>query len=170
MKKNLHPEYTATTVSCTCGNTFTTRSTAESGRISAEATLSFLGVGVLYDRMHTREIADYGGVAHIMPRFALLYMLFTMASVGLPGTSGFVGEFLAMLGAFRSNPWVAFFATFLAGLRAVAFLAVFLVAFLGGSAAPASARRSAERTSRMLCTDSRPAAVPARNRMAPPMA
>jgi NADH-quinone oxidoreductase subunit M len=70
----------------------------------------FLCVGVVYDRMHTREIGSYGGVVNVMPRYALIFMFFTMASVGLPATSGFVGEFLVLLGAFRANTWVAFFA------------------------------------------------------------
>lgn len=61
----------------------------------------FMCVGVLYDRMHTKEIAKYGGVTNVMPRFAAIFMLLTMASVGLPGTSGFVGEFLTMLGAYK---------------------------------------------------------------------
>jgi len=71
----------------------------------------FLCVGVIYDRMHTREIAAYGGLANRMPLYAVAFMVFTMANVGLPGTSGFVGEFLTLLGAFRVNPWVSFFAT-----------------------------------------------------------
>ncbi|MCP8938284.1 NADH-quinone oxidoreductase subunit M [Alsobacter sp. SYSU M60028] len=71
----------------------------------------FLCVGVVYDRLHTREIAAYGGLAARMPLYAVAMMVFTMANVGLPGTSGFVGEFLTLLGAFRSNTWVAFFAT-----------------------------------------------------------
>jgi NADH-quinone oxidoreductase subunit M len=71
----------------------------------------FLCVGVIYDRMHTREIAAYGGLVHRMPLYAFVFMVFTMANVGLPGTSGFVGEFLALLGAFRANPSVSFFAT-----------------------------------------------------------
>lgn len=71
----------------------------------------FLCVGVIYDRMHTREIAAYGGLVHNMPKYALLFMLFTMANVGLPGTSGFVGEFLILMGVFRVNTWVALFAT-----------------------------------------------------------
>jgi NADH-quinone oxidoreductase subunit M len=71
----------------------------------------FLCVGVIYDRMHTREIAAYGGLVNRMPLYAVAFLIFTMANVGLPGTSGFVGEFLTMLGAFRTNPWVAFFAT-----------------------------------------------------------
>ncbi|HVW58331.1 MAG TPA: NADH-quinone oxidoreductase subunit M [Rhizobiaceae bacterium] len=71
----------------------------------------FLCVGVIYDRMHTREIAAYGGLVNNMPKYAVALMVFTMANVGLPGTSGFVGEFLTLLGAFRFNTWVAFFAT-----------------------------------------------------------
>jgi NADH-quinone oxidoreductase subunit M len=70
----------------------------------------FLCVGVIYDRMHTREIAAYGGLAGIMPRYALLFMLFTMASVGLPGTSGFVGEFLAIVGAWQVSKLLALLA------------------------------------------------------------
>ncbi|MFL6857417.1 MAG: NADH-quinone oxidoreductase subunit M, partial [Allosphingosinicella sp.] len=71
----------------------------------------FLCVGVIYDRLHTREIDRYGGLSNNMPAYALLFMLFTMASVGLPGTSGFVGEFLALIGAYRASSWVAFVAT-----------------------------------------------------------
>jgi len=71
----------------------------------------FLCVGVLYDRVHSREIARYGGVAKIMPAYALIFMLFTMASVALPGTAGFPGELLVIVGAFRVNPWVALGAT-----------------------------------------------------------
>ncbi len=67
----------------------------------------FLCVGVLYDRMHTREISAYGGVGHTMPLFAAFMMLFTMANTGLPGTSGFVGELLVILGAFKTNLWLA---------------------------------------------------------------
>lgn len=67
----------------------------------------FLCVGVVYDRLHTREIARYGGLATNMPRYALVFMLFMMASVGLPGTSGFVGEFLIMLGVFQVSTWTA---------------------------------------------------------------
>ena len=68
----------------------------------------FLCVGVLYDRMHSRKIADYGGVANNMPVFAAFFMLFAMANAGLPGTSGFVGEFLVILGAVKVNFWYAF--------------------------------------------------------------
>jgi NADH-quinone oxidoreductase subunit M len=71
----------------------------------------FLCVGVVYDRMHTREIAAYGGLVNIMPRYAVAFMVFTMANVGLPGTSGFVGEFLTLMGIFQVNTWVALFAT-----------------------------------------------------------
>ncbi len=71
----------------------------------------FLCVGVIYDRMHTREISAYGGLADRMPLYAFCFMVFTMANVGLPGTSGFVGEFLSLLGAFRANSWIALFAT-----------------------------------------------------------
>jgi NADH-quinone oxidoreductase subunit M len=71
----------------------------------------FLCVGVVYDRLHTREIDRYGGLSNNMPAFALLFMLFTMASVGLPGTSGFVGEFLALVGAYEASSLVAAIAT-----------------------------------------------------------
>ncbi|WP_319414550.1 NADH-quinone oxidoreductase subunit M [uncultured Cohaesibacter sp.] len=70
----------------------------------------FLCVGVVYDRMHTREISAYGGLVNRMPVFAALFMIFTMANVGLPGTSGFVGEFLTIIGVFQVNTWVALFA------------------------------------------------------------
>ena len=71
----------------------------------------FLCVGVVYDRLHTREIAAYGGLVDRMPRYAVAFMVFTLANVGLPGTSGFVGEFLTLVGAFQANTWVALFAT-----------------------------------------------------------
>ncbi|MEP3345481.1 MAG: NADH-quinone oxidoreductase subunit M [Litoreibacter sp.] len=71
----------------------------------------FLCVGVIYDRMHTREIDAYGGLVNKMPAYALIFMFFTMANVGLPGTSGFVGEFLTLMGVFQVNTWVAMFAT-----------------------------------------------------------
>jgi NADH-quinone oxidoreductase subunit M len=70
----------------------------------------FLCVGVVYDRMHTHEIAAFGGLVHRMPRYAFVFMFFTLASVGLPGLSGFVGEFLVLLGTFKVNTWVAFLA------------------------------------------------------------
>jgi NADH-quinone oxidoreductase subunit M len=71
----------------------------------------FLCVGVVYDRLHTREIARYGGLVQNMPRYAFVFMVMMLASVGLPGTSGFVGEFLILIGAFQDNTWVAFLAT-----------------------------------------------------------
>jgi NADH-quinone oxidoreductase subunit M len=70
----------------------------------------FLCVGVLYDRMHSRQIADYGGVANTMPKFAALTMVFAMANAGLPGTSGFVGEFMVILAAVKANFWLGFLA------------------------------------------------------------
>ena len=70
----------------------------------------FLCVGVIYDRMHTREIAAYGGLVNRMPVYAAVFLLFTMANVGLPGTSGFVGEFLTIIGAFQVSTWTALFA------------------------------------------------------------
>jgi NADH-quinone oxidoreductase subunit M len=70
----------------------------------------FLCVGVVYDRMHTREISAYGGLVHRMPWYAMAFMIFTLANVGLPGTSGFVGEFLSLVGAYEANTWVAFLA------------------------------------------------------------
>jgi NADH-quinone oxidoreductase subunit M len=70
----------------------------------------FLCVGVIYDRMHTREIAAYGGLVNNMPKYAVAFLIFTMANVGLPGTSGFVGEFLTLMGVFEVNTWVALFA------------------------------------------------------------
>ncbi|WP_404404212.1 NADH-quinone oxidoreductase subunit M [Pelagibacterium halotolerans] len=71
----------------------------------------FLCVGVVYDRMHTREIAAYGGLVERMPKYAFAFMIFTMANVGLPGTSGFIGEFLTLLAIFQVNTWFALFAT-----------------------------------------------------------
>jgi NADH-quinone oxidoreductase subunit M len=70
----------------------------------------FLCVGVLYDRVHSRQIADYGGVANTMPAFAAFMVLFAMANAGLPGTSGFVGEFMVIIASFKANAWFAFFA------------------------------------------------------------
>jgi NADH-quinone oxidoreductase subunit M len=71
----------------------------------------FLSVGVVYDRMHTREIAAYGGLVNRMPLYAAAFMVFTLANVGMPGTSGFVGEFLSLIGTFKVNTWVATLAT-----------------------------------------------------------
>ena len=71
----------------------------------------FLCVGVMYDRMHSRQIADYGGVVNTMPKFATFFMLFSMANCGLPGTSGFVGEFMVIMGAMKASFWVAFAAS-----------------------------------------------------------
>jgi len=71
----------------------------------------FACVGVIYDRLHTREIARYGGLSDNMPKYAIFFLFFTMASIGLPGTSGFVGEFLSLVGAYEANSWVAFVAT-----------------------------------------------------------
>lgn len=70
----------------------------------------FLCVGVLYDRLHSRQIADYGGVVNKMPVFAAFFMLFAMANAGLPGTSGFVGEFMVIMGSIKVNFWYAFLA------------------------------------------------------------
>ncbi len=70
----------------------------------------FFGIGVLYDRLSSRMIKDYGGVAHTMPVFAAFFMLFAMSNVGLPGTSGFVGEFMVIISAFKANFWITFFA------------------------------------------------------------
>ena len=70
----------------------------------------FLCVGVVYDRMHTREISEYGGVVNTMPRYSVIFLVFILAGLGLPGTSGFVGEFLVLIGAFKVNYLVAFFA------------------------------------------------------------
>ena len=68
----------------------------------------FLSIGVLYDRMHSREIASYGGVVNTMPRFAAFALLFSMANCGLPGTAGFVGEWMVILGAVKANFWLGF--------------------------------------------------------------
>jgi len=68
----------------------------------------FLCVGVLYDRLHTRMIRDYGGVINVMPWFGAFFVFFAMANSGLPGTSGFVGEFMVILASFQSNFWIAF--------------------------------------------------------------
>jgi len=70
----------------------------------------FLCIGVLYDRMHTRNIADYGGVVNVMPKFAAFFVLFSMGNAGLPATSGFVGEFMVILGAVQFNFWIGLLA------------------------------------------------------------
>jgi len=70
----------------------------------------FLCIGVMYDRMHSRQIADYGGVVNRMPKFAALFLLFAMANAGLPATSGFVGEFMVILGAVAYNFWIGLLA------------------------------------------------------------
>jgi NADH-quinone oxidoreductase subunit M len=70
----------------------------------------FLCVGVIYDRMHTRAISDYGGVVNVMPKYSIIFMIFILASLGLPGTSGFIGEILVLIGIFKINYLVAFFA------------------------------------------------------------
>jgi NADH-quinone oxidoreductase subunit M len=70
----------------------------------------FAGVGFIYDRMHTRKISDFGGVVNTMPIFASFFMLFCMANAGLPGTSGFVGEFMVILGSIKVGFWVTFWA------------------------------------------------------------
>ena len=67
-------------------------------------------MGVIYDRMHTRQISEYGGVVNVMPKYAIMFMVFTLGSLGLPGTSGFVGEILVLIGSFKYNYWIAFFA------------------------------------------------------------
>jgi NADH-quinone oxidoreductase subunit M len=72
----------------------------------------FTCIGVMYDRLHTREIAAYGGLARVMPWFAAFWVLFAMANTGLPGTSGFVGEFMVILSSFTANPWLALFAAY----------------------------------------------------------
>jgi NADH-quinone oxidoreductase subunit M len=91
----------------------------------------FLCVGVVYDRLHTREIARYGGMARTMPHYALVFAIFMFASIGLPGTSGFIGEFLSLVGAFQVNRWAAVLATTGIILGAVYMLALFRRLFYG---------------------------------------
>jgi len=91
----------------------------------------FLCIGVMYDRLHTREINAYGGLASIMPNFALVMMVFTLASVGLPGTSGFVGEFLSMLGAYQAAPTITIFAALGLILGAAYMLRLYRAAIFG---------------------------------------
>ena len=81
------------------------------GLVSIVSGALFLCVGVVYDRLHTREIAAYGGLVNRMPLYAFVFLVFTMANVGLPGTSGFVGEFMTLLGTFKVNVQVATLAT-----------------------------------------------------------
>jgi NADH-quinone oxidoreductase subunit M len=97
----------------------------------------FLCVGVIYDRMHTREIAAYGGLASRMPVYAACLMVFTLANVGLPGTGGFVGEFLTMLGTFRVNTWVVIFAASGAILSAAYMLYLYWRVIFGKLVKPA---------------------------------
>ena len=96
----------------------------------------FLCVGVIYDRMHTREIAAYGGLVYRMPVYAFAFMVFTLANVGLPGTSGFVGEFLTLLGTFRVNNWVATLATLGTILSAAYALWLYRKVIFGGLTKP----------------------------------
>jgi NADH-quinone oxidoreductase subunit M len=91
----------------------------------------FLSVGVVYDRLHTREISAYGGVVRKMPIYASFFLIFTMANIGLPGTSGFVGEFLTLIGAFKVDIYVALFATTGVILSAVYALWLYKRVFLG---------------------------------------
>ena len=91
----------------------------------------FLSVGVVYDRMHTREISVYGGVVRKMPVYASFFLVFTMANIGLPGTSGFVGEFLTLIGAFKVDIYVALFATTGVILSAIYALWLYKRVFLG---------------------------------------
>jgi len=102
----------------------------------------FLCVGVVYDRLHTREIERYGGVANNMPAYAVFFLLFTMASVGLPGTSGFVGEFLSLIGSYRANSLVAFIATTGIILGAAYMLLLFWRIAYGSARTPEAAAMS----------------------------
>ncbi|GJL71802.1 MAG: NADH dehydrogenase subunit M [Nitrosomonas sp.] len=97
----------------------------------------FLCVGVLYDRLHSRQIADYGGVVNSMPVFAAFFMLFAMANAGLPGTSGFVGEFMVIMGAVKVNFWYAFFAATTLIFGAVYTLWMYKRVIFGAVASPA---------------------------------
>jgi NADH-quinone oxidoreductase subunit M len=99
----------------------------------------FLCVGVVYDRLHSRDIDRYGGLSNNMPGYALLFMIFTMASVGLPGTSGFVGEFLALVGAYAINSWVAAVATTGIILGAAYMLWLYWRIAFGGARTPEAA-------------------------------
>jgi NADH-quinone oxidoreductase subunit M len=99
----------------------------------------FLCVGVVYDRMHSREIATYGGLVNRMPIYAAVFMVFTLANVGLPGTSGFVGEFLTLIGTFKVNIVVASLATFGVILSAAYALWLYRKVVLGKLEKPALA-------------------------------
>jgi NADH-quinone oxidoreductase subunit M len=99
----------------------------------------FLCVGVVYDRMHTREIAAYGGLADNMPGYALMFMIFTMASIGLPGTSNFPGEFLSMVGTYRASTWGAIAACFSTILAAAYMLWLYWRICFGKPRMPAAA-------------------------------
>jgi len=100
----------------------------------------FLCVGVVYDRMHTREIAAYGGLVNRMPLYAAAFMVFTLANVALPGTSGFIGEFLTLIGTFRVNVWVATLATIGTILSAAYALWLYRKVVLGALNKPSLAR------------------------------
>jgi NADH-quinone oxidoreductase subunit M len=100
----------------------------------------FLCVGVVYDRMHTREIAAYGGLVNRMPVYAFVFMVFTLANLGLPGTSGFIGEFLTLLGTFRVNNWVTTFATLGTIFSAAYALWLYRKMIFGGLEKPSLAR------------------------------
>ena len=108
----------------------------------------FLCVGVVYDRMHTREIAAYGGLVNRMPLYAAAFLVFTLANVGLPGTSGFVGEFLALIGTFRVNTWVATLATIGIILSAAYALWLYRKVVLGALTKPSLALHQGPRLSR----------------------
>src|SRR5690606_33750623 len=91
----------------------------------------FLTIGVLYDRVHSREIADYGGVIHSMPKFATFALLFTMANAGLPGTAGFVAEWMVILAAVKANFWIGLCAAMALILGAAYSLWMFKRVYLG---------------------------------------
>ncbi|RPF70371.1 NADH-quinone oxidoreductase subunit M [Aurantiacibacter spongiae] len=111
----------------------------------------FLCVGVIYDRLHTREISRYGGLAINMPAYATLFLLFTMASIGLPGTSNFVGEFLSLVGIYQANSWVAFVSTTGIILGAAYMLYLYRrVAFGGQTNADAAAMPDLDRREYLL--------------------
>ena len=99
----------------------------------------FLCVGVIYDRLHTREIARYGGLSNNMPQYAILFLLFTMGSIALPGTAGFVAEFLALIGAYQANSWVGLVATTGVILSAAYMLYLYRRVAYGKAAAPDAA-------------------------------